>query len=131
MITVAPLMKLSKNKLQTFRGQLQKQHDEIIVKLKELTQSTDPTTEESQGDLADQANADASSAFRIKIQKHARTLFAEIDIALRRIEAGTFGECSECGESISEARILASPATTLCIDCKAGLESEKSRFLKK
>jgi DnaK suppressor protein len=48
----------------------------------------------------------------------------EMTEALRRIDRGSFGECERCGEEISEARIRASLLTTLCIDCKAELESE-------
>ena len=51
-----------------------------------------------------------------------------IDQALRRLESGTFGECASCSEPISEARIKAFPFTTLCIDCKAELESEEQRY---
>ncbi|MAD43716.1 MAG: conjugal transfer protein TraR [Oceanospirillaceae bacterium] len=40
-----------------------------------------------------------------------------INQALARIEAGTYGECSECGDNISEQRLAAVPYTTLCVKC--------------
>ena len=58
-----------------------------------------------------------------------REILFQIDAALRRIDEGSFGDCAQCGESIIEARIQAFPFTTLCIDCKAELESEEHRFL--
>jgi len=41
----------------------------------------------------------------------------EIRVALRRIDAGTYGMCTSCGEMIPEARLKALPYTSLCIDC--------------
>jgi len=40
-----------------------------------------------------------------------------IRAALRRIDAGSYGECVRCGESISEARLDVLPWTPLCRSC--------------
>ncbi len=40
-----------------------------------------------------------------------------IDAALRRIELGTYGECTVCGKPVNEARLDAIPHVALCIDC--------------
>lgn len=40
-----------------------------------------------------------------------------IDAALKRIEKGTFGICSTCGEAISEERLEAVPHAALCRNC--------------
>jgi DnaK suppressor protein len=45
--------------------------------------------------------------------------------ALERIETGEYGICEVCGEEISEARLIARPVTTLCIDCKKKQEQEE------
>ena len=41
----------------------------------------------------------------------------QIDAALGRIEAGTFGECQECGNDISSERLALLPATPFCKTC--------------
>ena len=41
-----------------------------------------------------------------------------IDVALKRIEEGTFGTCTNCGKTIAEARLEAMPYATKCIECK-------------
>lgn len=46
----------------------------------------------------------------------------QINAALTRIDAGTYGECSECGETISEQRLVAVPYSTLCLNCAASHE---------
>lgn len=37
--------------------------------------------------------------------------------ALARLEAGSYGECLECGEPIAERRLEHDPGAALCIDC--------------
>lgn len=39
--------------------------------------------------------------------------------ALLRVEDGTYGECMQCGEEISQGRLDARPESTLCMNCKA------------
>lgn len=41
----------------------------------------------------------------------------EITAALQRIDAGTFGMCEACGQSIPEARLDALPYTRHCVAC--------------
>lgn len=41
----------------------------------------------------------------------------EIDAALERLAAGSYGECVRCGEPIAAARLDARPATPTCIGC--------------
>ena len=43
---------------------------------------------------------------------------AEIDEALARIDAGTYGTCAVCGRVIPEERLAAVPYATLCLDDK-------------
>jgi RNA polymerase-binding protein DksA len=44
-------------------------------------------------------------------------LAAQIDAALARIDAGTFGRCATCGRPIGVKRLHAVPYTPHCIDC--------------
>ncbi len=42
---------------------------------------------------------------------------ASVRRALERIDAGTYGECTRCGEPIAEGRLEARPEAALCIGC--------------
>ena len=42
---------------------------------------------------------------------------AEVDAALQRIEAGTYGKCERCGSSIGELRLRAVPQARRCMSC--------------
>ena len=44
----------------------------------------------------------------------------EIDRALAKIDAGTYGTCEQCGQPIPKARLKALPSATLCVACKSG-----------
>ena len=44
--------------------------------------------------------------------------FHEVDAALARIGAGTYGRCGACGGPIAEARLEALPWASLCIECQ-------------
>lgn len=46
-----------------------------------------------------------------------RAELVQIDAALTRIESGTFGACSDCGESISDKRLKAVPFAIICMNC--------------
>ncbi len=45
------------------------------------------------------------------------TSISDIDRALIKIEAGTYGICDICGDPIGEARIEALPAASFCVSC--------------
>jgi RNA polymerase-binding protein DksA len=51
-----------------------------------------------------------------QVQRH----LAEIDAALDRVAAGTYGTCESCGEAIGEGRLEARPVARTCIRCAAG-----------
>ncbi len=40
-----------------------------------------------------------------------------IDAALRRLEEGDYGTCTECGEDIPARRLAIDPTIARCIDC--------------
>jgi DnaK suppressor protein len=57
-------------------------------------------------------------ALRERNQQH----LAQVEAALARLDAGTFGTCTSCGRPIARERLDAIPWAALCIDCqrKAG-----------
>ncbi|WP_273653962.1 TraR/DksA family transcriptional regulator [Cellulomonas fimi] len=44
---------------------------------------------------------------------------AEVDRALARLDAGTYGTCASCGRPIPPARLEVRPTATTCVDCAA------------
>ena len=60
------------------------------------------------------------------IQMKSETL-TKIDAALRRLEDHTYGDCFECGDQISEARLRALPFAVRCKDCEEARETAEQR----
>ena len=50
------------------------------------------------------------------LEEGAQQQLDQIDRALARIDAGTYGTCERCGKAIGRERLLARPSATLCID---------------
>ncbi|GAA4362579.1 TraR/DksA C4-type zinc finger protein [Nocardioides caricicola] len=49
--------------------------------------------------------------------RDAQRHLAEIDAAVERLEAGTYGVCERCGQPIGDGRLEARPVARLCIRC--------------
>ena len=60
------------------------------------------------------------------IQMKSETL-NKIDAAIRRLEENTYGNCFECGDEISEARLRALPSAVRCKDCEEAREMAEQR----
>jgi RNA polymerase-binding protein DksA len=60
----------------------------------------------------------------LAIAQNEEHLLEEVEAALARIEAGTFGTCQDCGRKIAQQRLEAIPYAALCIDCARKHEAE-------
>ena len=108
-----------KQKLETLRADL----------LAQIAQQRGGTT--SRGDVAAEhfAHAEDSHAqvtsereLEFAINEHEMAELAAIDEALARIKAGTYGHCTDCDATISEARLRVAPEAARCISCQEKFE---------
>jgi DnaK suppressor protein len=60
------------------------------------------------------------------IQMKSETL-NKVNEALRRLDENTYGNCFECGDEISEARLRALPFAVRCKDCEQERETAAQR----
>lgn len=75
------------------------------------------------GDQVDCAMNDRENLLFLKLKGRDTFYIKKIKEALQRIEDGTFGCCTECGNEIEDNRLLARPTATLCIGCKEEQEA--------
>lgn len=68
--------------------------------------------------IADHASDMMDRELDVTLEDHAEELVREIDDALARIVAGTYGLCVSCHGQIPEERLDAVPYASLCIECK-------------
>ncbi|MFQ5514668.1 MAG: RNA polymerase-binding protein DksA [Myxococcota bacterium] len=73
-------------------------------------------------DEIDTASSESGLAFIGRLRERERVLIRKIDEALQKIEDGSFGTCTACGEDIGTKRLMARPVADLCIDCKSQQE---------
>ena len=76
----------------------------------------------SDNHLAETASATLGREIDYTLGDDADEVIAEIDGALKRIEDGTYGTCTNCGREIPVERLEANPWASLCIDCKRRAE---------
>ncbi|MCM2322242.1 MAG: TraR/DksA family transcriptional regulator [Oligoflexia bacterium] len=117
----------SKDSFKDYKDLLNARREALLKALQAAAEASE-AEEVTYADSIDQASAIADRALAAKMKNRDREQLLQIEGALRRIEQGIFGECERCAEPITEARMKAFPLTTLCIDCKAELESEEHRF---
>ena len=70
------------------------------------------------GDFVDQASDDNEVHVNIRLLQTDAKLLRAIEAALARIDDGSYGVCTMCGQVISLARLKAVPWTSVCIACK-------------
>ena len=107
--------------------------DELLTLKKRLTSAaegvhmSDVGGSELNSSASDQHIADhATDTFERELdeslEENADNVIREIDLALRKIDDGTYGTCEVCGREIPEERLAAVPYATLCIEDKRRLE---------
>lgn len=105
------------------RSRLVAQRDETVDRLAALNRDFAAVVASSQDSNADDEHdpEGATIAFERSqigaIVQQTRRHLVEIDAALARVEAGSYGICEECGEPIAEARLKVRPIARTCIRC--------------
>jgi DnaK suppressor protein len=61
---------------------------------------------------------------RVRLAENDALRAQMMEQALRRITAGDFGRCIDCGNAIDLARLNLVPWTPRCVDCQEGVEAE-------
>ncbi len=121
-------MAMKKKDLDTFKKILLEEKKKILNHLQNLSDTQDEEEITPSGDSVDIASLEINQANLTKIGKRETYLLKKIDLALEKIENGTYGECESCGEQIAVARLMARPVAQLCIDCKTEQENTERKF---
>jgi RNA polymerase-binding transcription factor len=68
--------------------------------------------------FADSAQATAERSQLLSMIEQLRAHHREVVAALERFDAGSYGKCERCGETIPIERLEAIPTARLCVRCK-------------
>jgi len=118
---------LSSSQIESLREQLRQRQAQLLSEVqKELAGHEDQSYNELAGrvrDLGDEATADLLSDLGITLMDRQVRELSEIEVALRSIEAGSYGECIDCGGEIGVQRLSAYPTALRCVDCQGKYDS--------
>lgn len=102
---------------------LKKEKKQIAGRLEQLRARRQPLGERREGSPFGKREEEASEASelekRLALEKKLRGTLAEIEHALEKYEAGTYGLCDSCGQPIELTRLQALPQANLCLSCKS------------
>ena len=107
------------------RRRLERERDQALARLADLTGDHEAIVAASVDTNADDEHdpEGATIAFERSqigaLVRQVRHHVAEVDAAVDRLAAGTYGVCEVCGRDIGPARLEALPAARTCIGCAA------------
>jgi DnaK suppressor protein len=94
---------------------LRAEYDEAIAELNDMQQFA---RDGAGDDQADTGTKTLEREQELSIVHNRLDLLTQVERAIERISAGTYGVCEGCGRQISKARLQAFPSATLCVQCK-------------
>jgi len=104
------------------RSRLLQERDRLTKELQRLEAGNRPAGDRGGswfGNRDEQANEATELRNQQSSKRHLTDSLREIEHALRKIDAGTYGSCDNCGQPIEPARLEALPQATTCLKCKA------------
>ncbi len=116
--------KLTKKDLDYFRELLTERRRIATGDISSIEQSNDGQS--AGGDSADQGSDASEREYMLSLLESGTNVVREIDEALERIEAGTYGICLKSGKPIAKARLKAIPWTRYTIEAQQ--EEERMQF---
>jgi len=106
------------------RQRLLAQRQQIVKRLFEVEADLSTLTAEHEIERTDQVQLDVPEEVLAKLDDQSRREVEEIDDALARIDAGTYGRCITCGHLIPGARLEVMPTAQRCMPCQARVERQ-------
>ena len=102
------------------RAALDDQRRELVREIEDL--GADPASDglsfEADAGFSDRSHSTEERARTLAVLRALRSNLQDVDRALAKLDAGTYGTCERCGRPIGAERLEAIPWALLCIDCK-------------
>ncbi|MBP9692155.1 MAG: RNA polymerase-binding protein DksA [Alphaproteobacteria bacterium] len=108
---------MSAEQIEYFRSKLLKWREDLQ---KETVETLHHMQEEilNEPDVNDRASTETDRSFELRTRDRERKLILKINMALERLDNGTYGYCEETGNPIGIARLDARPIATLCLEAQ-------------
>ncbi|MEZ0361782.1 MAG: TraR/DksA family transcriptional regulator [Hydrogenobacter sp.] len=117
---------LTKEILESLRAKLLEEKAKILERYrkKEDTQARIGEEVKEPGDLEDLSQMTYTQELLDTLSAREVFMLREIDYALQKMDAGSYGICEYCGEEIPQERLLAIPWTRYHAHCAEKVEEE-------
>lgn len=114
---------------ESLRRKLEQERERLQRELTQLNRQEGPLgdrTATEQSGYGNHMADDASQTFEMEkdlaLERNLRGHLQQVELALRRMDEGTYGVCEECGGTISLERLEAMPWANVCVPCRSRLE---------
>ena len=115
----------SRNGLEAVRGSLLRKREEILNQQSTQLNALLSPDKHHLADLEEMSSdTDDSDSLCALVEMGNHTL-EQVEAALEKIEAGTYGTCEVCEKSIAPERLEALPFAALCLNCQRQKELER------
>jgi DnaK suppressor protein len=114
-----------RERYQVLKAMLEDRRSDIQQRLRSLRETL-PSQLAEVKDAEEQSVSDFVQDVELALMEMKSETLGQIDEAIRRLEAGEYGTCANCGREISEARLKALPFATLCLECQQAEEEERT-----
>ena len=121
-------MALSKSLVERCKRALLEAKSEILNRVRDVRKDLHSSEDGKQGDEGDQTVRALAESEALSNNERLRTQLIEIEMALSRIDNGTYGVCEETEEIIEPDRLLAIPWTRLSLEGAEIRESVMKRY---
>ena len=101
---------------------LLKEREEIVGEVRQIFESSKEMGQDGIQDIGDEAANIYNKQTLLSLTESERIRLQEVDEALDRIEARTYGICEECGEPIGLKRLEVRPVAKYCVPCLSKME---------
>jgi len=116
---------LTKKELKKFQELLDEKRKDILERARQMLSEGMVLDANDLPDEMDLASSEYIQSFEFRLRGREKSLLSKLDLALKKIDEGTFGVCEICEEPIGKKRLEARPETSLCIKCKEDQEREE------
>jgi DnaK suppressor protein len=117
---------LTKKELKKFQELLDEKRKAVLERARQMLSVENMALDTNDlPDEMDLASSEYLQSFEFRLRGREKSLLSKLDLALKKIDDGTFGVCEICEEPIGKKRLEARPETTLCIKCKEDQEREE------
>jgi DnaK suppressor protein len=122
------MAQVNKSLLEKCKRQLIETKTEILNRVRDVRKDLGSSEDGKSGDEGDQTTKALAESEVLTLNERLRSQLVEIEMALVRIEQGTYGVCEETEEMIEADRLLAIPWTRLSIEGAEMRESMNRRY---